>query len=350
MTERVDVVVVGAGVMGAATARVLAGRGFGVLMMEQFHVGHVRGSSHGTARYRQLAAYPTIDYLELGLRAGDLWRRCQEDTSVQLLYRTGNTSIGDSDELVRQASALTEHEIECEIVSGAEVSKRWPDLHFPRDEPVLWQPDGEVIAADRALKAFVDGALGAGAQLRERTSVTGLEPHASGVRVRAGDNEVVADTVVVTAGPWAKALAAMVDIDLPVTVTRQSVGYFAIGDFVPPTITDFSGNEPYALWDPVHGLKAAEHRAGPAADPDADGTVDKGSIDRVAEWVAGLFSTGTSGPLHTETCLYTNAPGDKIIIEQRDNVIVASPCSGQGFQFSPAVGERLADLVGGRNI
>jgi NAD(P)-dependent dehydrogenase (short-subunit alcohol dehydrogenase family) len=54
--KTVDVVIVGVGVMGAAAGRALAQRGRNVLMLEQFHVGHERGSSHGTARYRQLAA------------------------------------------------------------------------------------------------------------------------------------------------------------------------------------------------------------------------------------------------------------------------------------------------------
>jgi sarcosine oxidase len=140
-------------------------------------------------------------------------------------------------------------------------------------------------------------------------------------------------------------MARFVGIDLPVTVSRQTVAYFHLPNFVPPTITDFGGNEPYALWDPVHGLKAAEHRAGPPADPDEDGRIDERSLGRVSEWVHGLFPTSSPEPNRAETCLYTNAPGDRIIIERRDNVVVASPCSGQGFQFSPAIGERLADLV-----
>jgi monomeric sarcosine oxidase len=345
MTERVGVVVVGVGIMGAATGRVLANRGISVLMLEQFGVGHVRGSSHGTARYRQLAAYPTSEYLELGMRARRLWREVEEETSLSILHRTGNASIGDGDELDRQASALAANGIECELVAGAEVSARWPELNFPNGDPVLFQPDGEVIAADRALSAFVTRARAAGAELRENRRVVAIEPGPRGVEVQTVDAEIRADAVVITCGPWAKRMAQLVGIDLPVTVSRQTVAYFDLPNFVPPTVTDFGGYEPYALWDPVHGLKAAEHRAGPTADPDEKGRIDERSLGRVSEWVGGLFPTSAPEPHRTETCLYTNAPGDRIIVERRGNVIVASPCSGQGFQFSPAVGERLADLV-----
>ena len=48
--EHVDVVVIGAGAMGSATAWWLARRGRSVALIEQFAQGHARGSSHGTSR------------------------------------------------------------------------------------------------------------------------------------------------------------------------------------------------------------------------------------------------------------------------------------------------------------
>lgn len=48
------------------------------------------------------------------------------------------------------------------------------------------------------------------------------------------------------------------------------------------------------------------------------------------------------------TCLYTNAPDEHFIIDTLpggENVIVASPCSGHGYNFANVVGEILADLA-----
>ena len=50
-----DVIVVGGGVMGCATAYHLAKRGRHVLLLEQFAIGHDRGSSHGPSRIIRLA-------------------------------------------------------------------------------------------------------------------------------------------------------------------------------------------------------------------------------------------------------------------------------------------------------
>ena len=58
---------------------------------------------------------------------------------------------------------------------------------------------------------------------------------------------------------------------------------------------------------------------------------------------------GGDGPLaEMATCRYTmTADGDFIIdrLPQARQIIVASPCSGHGFKFSPVIGEILADLA-----
>jgi sarcosine oxidase len=340
-----DIVIVGVGVMGAAAGRALARRGRGVLMLEQFHVGHPRGSSHGTSRYRQLAAYPTSKYLDLGMEARALWADIEQESGRTILHRTGNVSIGDPETLQKQAAALKAHNLDCELVGGSDLTERWAGLALPKSEPALWQPDGEVIAADVAIETFVASAIKAGAEVREDCRVASLDQQADHTVVTTGDEQIAADRVILTTGPWAKETALQVGVELPVTVSRQTVAYFGLGDFVPPTITDFSGTEPYALWDPAHGLKAAEHARGPQADPDKDGEIDGPSLVRVTDWVHRLFPTASADPHRVETCLYTNAPGEEMIIERYGRVVVASPCSGQGFQFSPAVGKRLADLA-----
>ena len=73
-TERMDVVIIGAGLAGSAAAWALAGRGRSVAVVEAFAPGHRRGSSHGSARiFRR--AYPDPLYVRLTGQAQQLWRR-----------------------------------------------------------------------------------------------------------------------------------------------------------------------------------------------------------------------------------------------------------------------------------
>src|SRR5437016_14363678 len=64
----VKAAVVGAGIMGAATAWQLARRGADVVVHEQFEEGHARGSSHGRSRIVRLA-YPEVEWVRLAAEA-----------------------------------------------------------------------------------------------------------------------------------------------------------------------------------------------------------------------------------------------------------------------------------------
>ena len=61
------------------------------------------------------------------------------------------------------------------------------------------------------------------------------------------------------------------------------------------------------------------------------------------------FIPAANGPrVATRTCLYTMTPDEDFVIGAlpgMPHIIVASPCSGHGFKFSPAIGEILADLA-----
>ena len=84
-----SVIVVGAGAMGAATAYHLAKRGAEVTALEQFELGHARGSSHGESRIIRKAYYEHRDYVPLLLRAYDLWDEIAGASQRKLYHQTG---------------------------------------------------------------------------------------------------------------------------------------------------------------------------------------------------------------------------------------------------------------------
>ena len=84
--------VVGAGAMGSATAYHLARRGEEVWLVEQFALGHARGSSHGAARITR-HSYADPDYARLMPLAFRAWRELEADAGVPLFIRTGGVSF-----------------------------------------------------------------------------------------------------------------------------------------------------------------------------------------------------------------------------------------------------------------
>ena len=82
MSQRVQTIVVGGGVVGSAAAWTLARRGADVILLERFDAGHVRGASHGATRiYR--TTYTEPEYLDLTLEAHGLWRELEAATGDQ---------------------------------------------------------------------------------------------------------------------------------------------------------------------------------------------------------------------------------------------------------------------------
>jgi sarcosine oxidase len=342
-----DVAVVGAGVVGLAAARALARAGRSVVVLEQFRVGHVHGSSHGTSRIFRLA-YAEAEYVELAQRVQALWRELELETGERILEATGSLDVGgDLDPFVR---ALDESGVQAEVLDGAALRRRWPRLHLP-DDRALYHADGGVLHANRALAALRSSVLAVGVRLREQTTVRSLEHEDGAVVLETTAGPMRVGAAVVAAGAWAPRLA-----ELPVTVTRETVAHFRLaGTDVLPTIIDRSPptvqpsrshQAAYALLSPVIGIKAGVHRSGAEVDPDTVSAPDEAVVRATAAWLSERFPLATPKPALLETCLYTSTPDERFVLERRGRVVVASACSGHGFKFAPENGRRIAELAG----
>ena len=354
MQRDADIVVVGGGITGVATARALAQGGRGVLLLEQFALGHSRGSSHGSSRIFRLT-YPDAQYVRLAQAALEAWRELEAECGQTLIVRNGSLDFGSL--VGGNARALASCGVRYELLDGSEVAARW-GLAVAPDERALFQPDGGITFADRAHSAFLDAARAAGATVAEETAVTGLALDRASVRVSTGRDEIVARAVVVAAGAWAPALLRPLEIALPVVPTRETVAYFDVpGAAELPPVMDSAtpaadayglarpGQISYSLAAPGIGLKAGLHHAGPVADPDDDGAPDHAIVDWVGDWVSRRYPGATPSTTEPETCLYTNTADESFVLERWGRVVVGSACSGHGFKFAPALGRTLAAMA-----
>lgn len=329
--------------MGSSTAYALARQGRKVALLEQFHVGHRRGSSHGRSRIFRFS-YPDALYVALVQESLRLWRALEGASGERLIITTGGLDLGESIE--KNASALKECGVEHEIIDGSEVRRRFGEAVAVSDEErALFQPDAGVALADKAVEVFFAEAVRHGADVRERSRVVAIEEEEWRAVVRTESETFVAPVVVVTAGAWAKSLLEPLGIELVVIPTRQTVAYFGVDGSTPPPVVEWGARSIYAVPSPGQGIKGGEHHLGPATDPDRDEGVDVPSVDRVAAWVGRRFPRAARVAHLAETCLYTNTPDEHFVLERHGAIVVGSACSGHGFKFAPLVGERLATLA-----
>ena len=354
MGRDVDIVVIGAGITGVATARSLAQAGRGVVLVEQFVLGHERGSSHGASRIFRLS-YPDSHLVRLAQGAFQSWRELEAECGEQLIVQTGGLDFGPS--AAENARALASCGVRHEILTGAQVTKRWP-ITAAATEQVLFQPDAGITLADRAYRAMLAAAVEGGVVVLDHRRAARIEPSRHAVRVITDGDEIVAQACVVAAGAWARGLLAGAGIELAVVPTRETVAYFdlptamelpAVIDDAVPDAREHGLLRPglinYALAAPGIGLKAGLHHAGPPADPDEPGSPDPAVVRWVSTWAARRYAGVNPEPVATETCLYTNTADEAFVLERHGRVVVASACSGHGFKFAPAFGRTIAALA-----
>jgi sarcosine oxidase len=323
----VKVAVIGAGVMGLASGRALVQRGHEVIAYEQYRSGHDRGSSHGRSRIFRLA-YAEEEYVRLAQESLGLWRELEAESGETLLELNGLLEIVQTLE-ESTARTLEACGVEWHRLDAEEAERRYP-VSVPGDSFAVLQPEAGIVRADKALAAFAR-------ELDVR------------YETRVHPDDLDAEVVVVTAGSWVNELLPE---PLPVKVTRETICYFRPENGRPiPSVVSFKPDshthDMYSLADPVYGLKVGAHHAGPEVDPNETGEPEPRLIEQIVNWTHETYRLAEPDPVATDTCLYTTTPDETFILERRGRLVIGSPCSGHGFKFAPAIGERLAALATG---
>jgi sarcosine oxidase len=353
-----DVAVIGLGAMGSAALCQLAKRGVRAVGIERFDPGHDRGSSHGLTRIIRLGYFEDPCYVPLVRRAYALWRELEAASGQKLLTVTGIAEMGPPDGVLVRGTLASSHEhgVAHEVLDAAEVMRRYPQFRLPSGFVGVIQPDGGFLEPEKAIHAQLALARKDGAQIRTGETVLAVEPGTGSVRVRTDRGTIEAGTAILAAGAWANAL--LPKDALPLHVTRQTLIWvkpdapaaFAVEKFPVFMVESPHGGIHYGF--PMHegAMKVAlHHHERERVDPE---TYDRTVSPRDEAMIrAGLeaYIPAANGPrVAARTCLYTMTPDEDFVIgplPALPRVIVASPCSGHGFKFSPAIGEILADLA-----
>src|SRR5580704_18115724 len=123
MTTRADLIIVGAGLAGAAAAWVASARGLDVVVLDAFGPGHRNGSSHGSARiFRR--AYPDPLYVRLTGQAGERWRGLAAEAGQDLVTITGGLDFGAARNPRQLHAVLTACGVPAERLTEAAAAER----------------------------------------------------------------------------------------------------------------------------------------------------------------------------------------------------------------------------------
>lgn len=359
-----DVIIVGAGVMGCASAYQLARRGQKVLLIEQFALGHERGSSHGHSRIIR-RSYETPGYVRLMDAAYGAWRELEADADQRLIVTTGGLDLGhpERSDVLSCCESMRAEGVPFELMDAATVRQRFSQFVVSDSYVGVYQEDAGILPASQCVAVLAQQAVSYGAEIVAGQAVERVAPDGAGVIVSAGANTYRAQRAIITAGSYVSPLLTQLDLDLPLEITREQVMFFrpqqpaafAVGKF--PIFIQYgersaNNSTPSFYGFPLFGedgVKVAEHHAGRVIDPFTDdGAVDQQAIKRAHAFLGDSIPLAAGELMLAQTCRYTNTPDTHFIVDRHPHypqIVIGSPCSGHGFKFGALMGSILADLA-----
>ena len=363
MTTTFDVAIAGLGVMGSASAHCLADRKQRVIAFDRFDPPHDRGSSHGESRIIREAYFEHPVYVPMVQRAYELWSELERHSGTLLYTRTGGVMIGapQSAMVTGALRSAREHGLAHEVLAAPELRARFPAFVVPDGMIGVLEPRAGVLFAERCLRAQLDLAQAAGAEVHANEPVLRWEPRGDSVRVFTAGGTHDARWLVVCAGAWLDTLFP--DLDLPLVVERQTLYWF---DPATPSDAFDPRHCPIHLWqfddgqffygfpNLGNGVKVARHHRGISVAIDhVEREVSPHEVTDIRSLVR-RFVPGAEGTLRkSAVCLYTNTRDEHFWIDAHPahpHVLIVSPCSGHGFKFAPVIGEIVADWVAERPL
>ncbi len=347
-----EVVIIGAGVIGASIAYHLARRGCrDVVVLDRESRPGGGSTSRATGGFR--TQFGTEINIRLSLLSREKLLRFREETGVDPGYATsGYLFVARSQSVLSELRALNELQRSCGIEEARLISASEARLINPAitDETILggaFCPTDGFIRAMEILRGYCEGATRAGVRFELDCGQISLRSERGHiVTVRTARGEITARSFVNAAGAWAADVS-----DVPVKPLPRSVAATVTTDRFPPSM-------PMTIWadDGFHLrvrdarvllLRPQQREYGTDLELDDSWLTDV--TNRAHERIAALREI----PIDRTACwsgLYEMSPDRHVILGRAtdyDNLFLAVGSSGHGVMHSPAIGEILAALVTG---
>jgi sarcosine oxidase len=356
-----QIVVVGAGVMGTWTALWLRRAGHGVTLIDRHRPGNRLSSSSDESRITRSSHGADRHYPTWQRRALDQWRDLERSAGEKLFEPAGVVWLANEAQTFEAESyeSLAALGIPVERWSTDELATRVPVLD-PEGIPwALFEPEAGALLARPAVMAAQDRFRADGGEIVVARVAPPAATDGSLDRISLDDGATLdADAFVFACGAWLPDLFPDLLGEL-IVPHRQDVIHFAIppGDdrWTPgklPVWIDFDGSfYGFPSFDGV-GAKACPDWLGPVERPDdsarevADETIEA-SRSLLRRRFPGLADQPV---VRRWTCFYEVTPDANFVIDRHPTLAdtwIAGGGTGHGFKHGPVIGQYLAALVTG---
>ncbi len=382
------VVVIGAGAWGSWTAYHLRERGARVTLIDAYGAGNSRSTSGDESRGIR-SSYGDRDVGELwtpwARSAIERWRLFEAEWGpvfkTKFFHQTGDVIMRATEEpFIKNTIALWKtNNVTHEVITGAEVRKRWPVIGANDITIAITEPDAGVVRARASTQAVAAIGQQMGVKLVIGRAHLGPVKNGQMDGVTMDDGTTIrGDAYVFACGPWLRKLFPAL-LENRMRIPLGYVCYFGVpeGDtrFTFPNLPSF--NFPGVTGWPllpvdsrgfrvrgaiappappvVPGAPSPTPTPAPPPDPlqnDPDTSSRWASPERVdgsRRFLAARFPLLAKAPLlETRACHYEGSINQNFIIDrlpEASNAWIAGVGQSEGFKFGPVVGDYVAQRV-----
>ena len=376
--QEAEILIIGGGIAGTATAFYLARHGRDVALVERGEIASEASGANagqigatGWGRMPDLGAYLTMGSLQL-------FEELQLDLSYDIEFRQSGslTAIhtpAQYDYMRDRVLEMRSHGFEVELLTTREARAMEPEIN-PELLGFMYTPLRAQADPVKATRAFADAAGELGARILTNHAVSGIAPRAdSGYSATTDRGEFVCESLVIAAGAWCAPVGRMLALDIPIVPTR---GQMWATESLPPSVflTQSSAESAYA-WSLDDGadddtppelthrdgrrvtrhLYGRQRRNGEIIfggdrelvgyDKSVEHTgieVNKGHASEVLPMFSSLPIARTWAGLMPFSMDGAPIIGD---IPSRENLYIVSGLASSGFGRGPMAGKLLADYI-----
>lgn len=371
-TENYDVIVIGGGAIGLATAYNLGKKKARTLVLEQFTFVNQLGSSAGVSRQFRIP-YPDQYMVRMALEAQPYWDELQKETDVELLDKVGTLWFGDpkvhstEGNIAQAEKALQALNVPYTTLTAREIEDQYHFKNLPENYTGLFQPDGASIN----FKATIETLLNLcrkeqTVHLKEDSPVLRINQVGRLFEITTPNGIYIAEKLAIVPGPYINSVINLLDFKIEATYWNMSSAYFKKTDpaiqyptwFVFQDAIGKNGNQFYGFpsvdWDHPEYIRVAPDFVIDPIDEPKDRTLipNERELAYTSQWVKDHMTGLSTEPEYTSTCLIalSKIPNKELLIDfapsyvpNHKNIVVYA--TGWAAKFTPFLGKIMSDLV-----
>lgn len=353
LQKRAEVVIIGAGILGLATAYNLAKRGVKdvVVLDRSYLCAGASGRNGGGVRMQ----WGTRDNVELARRSIELCKRFARDMGINVWFRAGGYLFLARDaetarRLERGAELQQSLGVGTQILTPDGARSVVPELSTKKILNAAYNPQDGVLFPWPFLWGYASQAVKLGVKVETFTKVTGFEQSDGLVRaVQTERGTIKCDRVILAAGAWSRDLAELAGVKLPNEPHRHEI-------LVTEPMKPFLGPLVSVLDSGLYFSQSGRGEiVGGMGDHREPVGLEMGStlrfLSRFSSAILDVMPIlGDVKVLRQWGGCYDVTPDNQPVLGPTpglENLIQLNGFVGHGFMMGPAIGERIADWLCG---